>query len=218
MPPAQDPVPLHSTSQRPAPQVIGPPHDALSLHVISHRLAPVQSTPDSQALVPSQCTSHGIPAGQTTRSEQAPVPSHSMMQVSRWQLSHASGHAAASPGAPSDAELEPSPPAPPSLGAVTHQPSTHALPSAQSAVPLQRKSSERAAIPHDAAPIRTRPSANRLRIRREHTPSRLASRRRRRGLARAVDQAPRNRLHSILSLRMRARSVCGLIPSTRAAP
>lgn len=83
MPPAQDADPLHSTSQRPAPQVIGPPHDPLSLHVISQRLASLQSTPEPQAVVPAQCTSHAIPAGQITRSGQAPVPSHRMMQVSR---------------------------------------------------------------------------------------------------------------------------------------
>lgn len=130
MPPVHEAVPLHSTSQRPAPQVTSPPQAPVSLHSMLQAVAPLQSTPPWQALVPAQCTSHGMPAGQTTPVWQAPLPSQEMTQVPRWQRSHADGQPPASARPPLDPSVSAAPPSPGS--AVTHQPSTQARPSLQS--------------------------------------------------------------------------------------
>jgi hypothetical protein len=48
MPPEQVPGPLHETSQRPGPQVIGPLQAPVSSHRMSHPSAALQSTPAAQ--------------------------------------------------------------------------------------------------------------------------------------------------------------------------
>lgn len=84
-----------------------------------------------------------------------------MMQMSRWQRSHAAGQLPASAGLASTAGLASPSPLPPSPCPLTHQPSWQTRPSEHSVLAAQRKSSERAVIPHELARSAISPSASR---------------------------------------------------------
>lgn len=157
---AQAADPLHTTSQRPGPQVTGPPQAPDWVQATSQAVAALQSTPLWQLEIPLHSTWQRSPAGQTTSSWHPPVPSHVMMQMSRWQRSQASGQLPASAGLASAARLASPPPIPPSPCPLTHQPSWQTRPSGHSVLAAQRKSSERAVMPQELDRSAISPSAS----------------------------------------------------------
>ena len=150
MPPVHELSPMHSTRQRPAPQLMAPAHEALLVHSITQLAAALQSMPAPQEESPLHSTLHLTPAGQTTWVGHEPAAAQVMTHRSAMQDVQPGGQtkasaAPASAGGPASIVGAASPPpSGPPPGGSTHQPSwSQTRPPSQSLEVVQVKSGVR---------------------------------------------------------------------------